>query len=128
MTIIAVDFDETLTRDSGDPYKAGGEQPDEAMVEYVRRLKEDEQYDIVVWTARPWKHAGHIAGLLTMWGVPYNGLKCEKGGAHVYLDDKAVNHTRDGWEDRVTALADYDNHDPSQRVLEEYEERGDVEA
>ncbi|SEL19878.1 hypothetical protein [Haloferax larsenii] len=123
MTLIAIDFDKTLTDDSGDPYKAGGETPDEEMVEFVRSLKEDLNYDIIVWTARPWSHAGHIAGLLTMWGVPYNGLKCEKGGAEVYVDDRAVNHNHPDWQSRVISLADNDNHDPNQRVLGEYEER-----
>jgi|AntRauTorcE11898_2_1112593.scaffolds.fasta_scaffold12653_5 trehalose-6-phosphatase len=123
MTLIAVDFDKTLTSDSGDPYKTGDEQPDEKMVEFVQSLKEDYHYDIIVWTARPWKHAGHIAGLLTMWGVPYNGIKCDKGGAHVYIDDRAVNQNQPDWENRVYGLADHDNQDPNQHVLGEYEKR-----
>jgi len=90
MTLIAIDFDKTLTEDSGDPYKVGGEVPNEEMVEYVRRLKEDHYYDIIVWTARPWSHAQHVAGLLTQWGVQYNGLRMEKGGAHIYVDDRAM--------------------------------------
>ncbi|UBF22637.1 haloacid dehydrogenase superfamily protein [Halorubrum tailed virus 25] len=102
MSLIAIDFDNTLTADSGDPYKVGDETPNEEMVEYVRWLKEERNEEIVVWTARPWNHAGHIAGLLTMWGVPYNGLKCEKGGADVYVDDKAVNHLTDpDWKEGV---------------------------
>lgn len=92
MTLIAIDFDETLTSDSGDPYQTGGEKPDESMCDYVRYLKERKHYDIVIWTARPWSHASHIAGLLTMWEVPYNGLFCQKGGADCYVDDKVVNH------------------------------------
>lgn len=122
MTIIAVDFDKTLTSDSGDPYKVGDEQPDEEMVEFVRSLKEEQNYDIVVWTARPWSHAQHIASLLTQWGVPYNGLKMEKGGADCYLDDKAVNHNDPEWESRVHGLVDHDSQDPSQHVLGESEE------
>jgi len=99
--VIAVDFDKTLTSESGDPYQPGGESPDEDMVEYIQFLKEERNYAIVVWTARPWSQASHIAGLLTMWQVPYNGLKCEKGGADVYLDDKALNHADDGWKLKV---------------------------
>ena len=91
--VIAVDFDHTLTMDSGDPYRKGDEVPNEEMIEYVKHLKEDRHCAIVVWTARPWSHAAHVAGLLTMWGVPHNGLKMEKGGAEAYIDDKAVNHT-----------------------------------
>jgi hypothetical protein len=36
-----------------------------------------------------------------MWQVPYNGLKCEKGGADVYLDDKALTDADDGWKLKV---------------------------
>jgi len=126
MTLIAVDFDKTLTADSGDPYKAGGEEPDEEMIEYVRYLKEEKNYDIIIWTARPWSQAGHIAGLATQWGVPVNGLMCEKGGAHIYLDDRAVNHQFNGWEDRIEMLIeDHDpDSDPNQRILHEYEADG----
>lgn len=105
MSTIAIDFDKTLTLDSGDPYEKGGETPNEEMIEYALSLKEDDHHDIIIWTARPWSHAAHIAGLCTMWGVPFNGLKCQKGGAHVYVDDRAVNHAEDGWQDRVEDLA-----------------------
>lgn len=125
MTLIAIDFDKTLAKDSPDPYQIGGEEPDEEMVDFVRSLKEKKKYDIIIWTARPWKHASHIAGLLTMWEVPFNGIMCEKGGAHVYVDDRAVNHNLPDWEDRVYGLADHDNQDPTQRVLGEYEELPD---
>ncbi|QSG06346.1 hypothetical protein HSR121_2013 [Halapricum desulfuricans] len=80
------------------------------MVEYVRWLKDEKHYTIIIWTARPWSHANHIAGLLTMWEVPYNGLKMEKGGAEVYLDDKAVNHTDEEWQDRLEAMAQNNDH------------------
>lgn len=120
MTVIAIDFDKTLTRDSGDPYKTGGETPDEEMVEFVRSLKEDHQYDIIIWTARPWKHAAHIAGLLTMWEVPYNGLKMEKGGADCYVDDRAVNHNHPEWQDRVFGLTHHDDQpDPDHPVVDD---------
>lgn len=92
-TVVGIDFDKTLTveHDDDNPYKAGDEKPDEKMVEYVRFLKEDVNANIIIWTARPWSHAAHVAGLLTMWGVPYNGLKMEKGGCDLYIDDRAVN-------------------------------------
>lgn len=94
-SIIAVDFDNTLTKESGDPYKCGGEQPNEEMVEYVQYLKEEQNENVIIWTARPWSHAEHIAGLCTMWGVQFNGLMCAKGGADCYLDDKAVTYNED---------------------------------
>lgn len=127
MTLIAIDFDKTLTRESGDPYQAGGEEPDRKMVEFVKGLKEEDKFDIIIWTARPWDQAGHIAGLLTMWGVPYNGIKCEKGGAHVYLDDRAVNHNHENWEARLYGLANHNNQDPEQIVLDQYEDESDAE-
>jgi trehalose-6-phosphatase len=92
---IAVDFDHTITDHSGDPYKPGGETPNKEMIEYVRHLKDEKNYTIIIWTARPWSQASHIVGLLTMWEVPYNGVKMEKGGADCYIDDKAVNHLHD---------------------------------
>lgn len=103
--IVAVDFDKTLAVESVDPYTMGGEKPNEEMVEYVRYLKEVKHYTIILWTARPWSHAGHIAGLATQWGVPFNGIRCEKGGAEVYLDDKAVNPADPDWQERVEAMA-----------------------
>jgi len=121
MTLIAVDFDKTLTEDSGDPYQVGGEKPDREMVSFVQGLKEKKHYDIIIWTARPWEQAGHIASLMTAWGVPYNGIKCAKGGADVYLDDKTVNHHCENWESRFDALAEYDNQDPDQQILDEFE-------
>jgi trehalose-6-phosphatase len=107
MSLIAVDFDHTLTEDSGDPYQPGGETPNEEMIEYVQSLKEERNEEIIIWTARPWSHAQHIAGLLTIWGVPYNGIRCEKGGADAYLDDKAVNHViNPEWQDGVESLTE----------------------
>jgi nicotinamidase-related amidase len=106
MTLIAIDFDQTLTADSGDPYKPGGETPNRAMVDYVRWLKEERNHDIVIWTARPWSHAQHVAGLCTQWGVQFNGLMCAKGGADAYIDDKAVNHINErDWKESVERLA-----------------------
>lgn len=91
--VVALDFDNTLTvaHEGDNPYKRGGEQPSEEMVEYANYLKEEINATIIIWTARPWSHAGHIAGLLTMWGCPYNAIRCEKGGADVYVDDKACH-------------------------------------
>lgn len=103
--VVAIDFDKTLTLSPEDAYKIGGEEPNPEMIEYVRYLKEEKHFGIILWTARPWSHAGHIAGLATMWGVPFNGIRCEKGGAEVYLDDKAVNPADDGWQDRVEEMA-----------------------
>mgnify|MGYP006297666421 CR=1 FL=1 len=104
--IIAVDFDKTLTVDSGDPFQPGGETPNTEMIEYIKEIRETKHYGVVIWTARPWSHASHIAGLLTMWEVPYTGLRCEKGGAEAYLDDKAVNHADADWQERLEEMAE----------------------
>lgn len=85
--LIAVDFDHTLT-ETDDEYHFGSERPNHEMIAWVR----DRYYEghvINIWTARPWDEAGYIAGLLTMWGVRYHGLRCEKGGSDMYVDDKA---------------------------------------
>lgn len=85
-----VDFDNTLT--SGDVAYWDGERadPDPDVCDYVR----DHYHGggtVVVWTARPWSEASTIAARLTEWGVPYHGIRCEKGSADVYLDDKALH-------------------------------------
>jgi len=87
--LVAVDFDETLTEGRARYWEGEVEDPNEPMVEWVK-----EQYysgaKVVVWTARPWSQANVIAARLTEWGVPYHGLRCEKGGADGYVDDKSV--------------------------------------
>lgn len=91
--LICVDFDGTITQGEakywGDGLEAI-EQPREDVVEWVRS-----QYyagvHVVVWTARPWDQASRVAARLTEWGVPYHGIRCEKGGADGYVDDKAVH-------------------------------------
>ena len=101
---VAVDFDMTLTAGSPNPYQTGGEEPNWEMIERVRALKEKGKHDIIIWTARPWSHASHVAGLLTQWEVPFNGMKMQKGGAHAYIDDKAVNSFSETLDDDLDAL------------------------
>lgn len=86
---VAVDWDNTLTEDNAE-YWNGEEAPiDEAVAEWVR-----DQYhsgkSVFIWTARPWEQARQIAGRLTKHGIPFHGIRCEKGSADVYVDDKAV--------------------------------------
>lgn len=87
--LLAVDFDGTLTEGRAKYWAGEMESPREEMCEWVR-----EQYysgaKVVVWTARPWSQASTVAARLTEWEVPYHGIRCEKGGADGYVDDKAA--------------------------------------
>ena len=86
---LLVDFDNTLTEDNVAYWEGERPEPDDTVVEAVT-----EQYHrgktVIVWTARPWSEAARIAAHLTEWGVPYHGLRCEKGSGDLYVDDKAV--------------------------------------
>lgn len=90
--VLAIDFDKTLTTGEGPNYWEDDEdeQPDEDMIEWV-----NEQYHsghvIIVWTARPWSQAANVESYLTKWGVEYHGIRCQKTGADLYVDDKARN-------------------------------------
>jgi len=86
---IAVDFDGTIT--TGDCRYWTGERPDpdERVCQWVREQYRD-GHTIIVWTARPWREANRIAAHLVEWDVPYHGIRCNKGSADAYVDDKAV--------------------------------------
>jgi hypothetical protein len=83
-----VDFDETLTDGPVAWWDDEREAPDPDLVKYVRRHYHSGGV-VIVWTARPWSEAAKIAARLTEWGVLYHGIRCEKGSADLYLDDKA---------------------------------------
>lgn len=87
--LVAVDFDGTLTQGRARYWAGEVEEPREEIADWVR-----EQYyagaHVVIWTARPWSQANVIAARLTEWGVPYHGIRCNKGGADGYVDDKAA--------------------------------------
>lgn len=85
---LMVDFDNTLTDGDCAYWRGEDPDPDEAVCEAVRQ----HYYQggtVVVWTARPWSEANAIAAALTLWEVPYHGIRCEKGSGDVYVDDKA---------------------------------------
>lgn len=86
---VLVDFDETLTAESVAWWVDEREEPDEQMCEYVNDLYADGK-TIIIHTARPWSESGKIAARLTEWGVRYHGIRCEKGSADCYIDDKSV--------------------------------------
>jgi hypothetical protein len=85
---INIDFDNTLT-ESNVKYWAGERpDPDDEMIDYLIEKYRD-GHTIIIWTARPWSEAGRIAGHLTEWGVRFHGIRCDKGSADLYIDDKA---------------------------------------
>jgi hypothetical protein len=93
---IAVDFDNTIT--NGDVDYWDGELP--TVNDDVREKVLDlyhRRHTIIVWTARPWSQASDVAGHLTRWGIKYHGIRCSKGSADLYVDDKAVHV--DDWVD-----------------------------
>lgn len=89
--LLAVDFDKTLTDPESDEWNPADEQqPNREVIKAVR-----EAYisgtKVVIWTARQWSEAPKVAGWLTAHEVPYHGLRCGKGGADQYVDDKTVS-------------------------------------
>lgn len=88
--LVAVDFDGTLTQGKARFWLDETEEPCEEVVEWTRQQYYDGKH-VVVWTARPWSEASTIAARLTEWEIPYHGIRCEKGGADLYVDDKAVS-------------------------------------
>lgn len=86
---VAVDFDGTLTKGKARYWEGEVEEPNEAVAEWVRQQYYEGNM-IVVWTARPWSQASTIAARMTEWEIPYHGIRCEKGGAGLYVDDKSV--------------------------------------
>lgn len=87
--LICVDFDGTLTDPNKDEWLPAFEQePNSEMIAavYDRYISGDK---IIIWTARRWDEASEVAGWLTAHKVPFHGLRCNKGGADLYVDDKA---------------------------------------
>ena len=85
---IAVDFDNTITEDDVEYWNDERPEPDADIIEWV-----NEQYNaghtIIIWTARQWTQAGQIAAHCTEWGLKFHGIRCSKGSADQYIDDKA---------------------------------------
>lgn len=85
---IAVDFDGTLTKGEAKWWNDEQEQPVNEMLMKVNDLY-TQGHTIIIWTARPWSEGGKIAGRLTEWSVRFHGIRCGKGSADLYIDDKA---------------------------------------
>lgn len=87
--IIGMDFDNTITTENVAYWNGEVEKPDEEVIDKLKR-RYHSGWIVVVWTARPWSEASTIAARLTEWGIPYHGIRCEKGSADLYVDDKCV--------------------------------------
>lgn len=81
-----IDFDGTLTEPSPN---FSDLKPCYRVIARVRELYFD-GHIIIVWSARLWEDARKVAAWLTEWGVPYHGLRFDKGGSDHYVDDKAL--------------------------------------
>lgn len=88
--LIAVDFDKTLTTGEGTPWWEDDweEEADEEMVKWVNQMYRSGNH-IIIWTARPWNVSHQVASFLEKHEVRYHGIRCNKGSADVYVDDKA---------------------------------------
>jgi phosphoserine phosphatase len=107
--LLAVDFDKTLTDPEQDEWNpAFDQEPNQEVIEAVR-----EAYiggsKVVIWTARQWSEAPQIAGWLTAHEVPFHGLRCGKGGADKYVDDKTVTPKKFTGKETVMTVKEPDN-------------------
>lgn len=90
---INVDLDGTLTQ--GDrKFWEEEPKPDREMIDKINALYTQKRKTIIIWTARKWRHAEKTAAWLEKHGVNYHGLKMNKGGSDLYIDDKAINTER----------------------------------
>lgn len=87
---INIDFDNTLTESDVRYWDGERPEPDDAMVQWARQQYHDGN-TVIIWTARPWSEANRIAAHCIEWGVKFHGIKCNKGSADKYIDDKAQN-------------------------------------
>lgn len=122
--VIAVDFDKTLTTGEGPEFWEDDEQeyPNEDVIEWVNEKYHD-GHVIIVWTARPWSQAATVESYLVKWEVEYHGIRCNKTGADLYLDDKAQNR------DSVEVLRAYEEaFENSEEIADDIEEELEDES
>jgi len=90
--VIAVDFDKTLTTGEGADFWEDDEKeyPNEEVIDWVKEMYHN-GHVIIIHTARQWEQASTVESYLVKWNVEYHGLRCNKTGADLYVDDKAEN-------------------------------------
>ena len=86
--VINVDIDDTLT--NGEKFWEAEPTPNNGTIQLVQELYMN-GHIIIIHTAREWGCATATAAWLTKNGVPYHGIKMEKGGADFYVDNKNIH-------------------------------------
>jgi len=85
--LIAVDLDGTLN--NGEPFWVTEPTPNLEVIERVREFYRRGNI-ICIWTARQWSLAPETVAWLIKHQVPFHGIMMGKGGADLYVDDKAI--------------------------------------
>ena len=85
--LIAVDLDGTLN--NGEPFWKVEPTPNPEVIERVREFYRQGNI-ICIWTARQWSLAPQTVAWLIKYQVPFHGIMMGKGGADLYVDDKAI--------------------------------------
>ena len=81
-----IDFDGTLT--------IGGYTNDPTPNLDIIKTVKDKYFNghiIIIWTARWWDFSNLLVSWLIKHNVPFHGVMMGKGGADVYIDDKALS-------------------------------------
>lgn len=91
----AIDFDNTLAMNTGEPDFAIGK----PIHQNLNKLKEVHEagYKIIIHTARHWEDYRAIEEWLDKHQVPYKAIVCGKILAHRYVDDKNINAFERSW-------------------------------
>ena len=98
---LCVDFDETISQNSGHPDFV----PHKPVKGAIAALQELDRrgYKIIVYTARPWADYVNIEDWLLEYSVPFRRIVCGKVLAKHYIDDKNLGTTID-WEEILDML------------------------
>jgi len=91
----AVDFDDTLARNSGHPDFT----PTEPILENLTKLDQVHEagYKVIIHTARPWADYELVEKWLEEYNVEYKSIVMGKLLVHRYVDDKAINADEESW-------------------------------
>lgn len=90
----SIDFDGCLAESV---YPELGTGP--AIEENIQKLNEVHEagHAITIHTARSWSDYGKLERWLAEHEIPYNAIICGKYLAEKYIDDKAINSTKESW-------------------------------